>query len=188
MYRSAGGVLTSNAQRSTFNGCPAGLGQNPGIYRVTDATLKKQCRNQVSVPQSVIPGGLQYDGAFEPASDRAKNHRLEFRRRPGIHAGMGIRSRKFMRHIVFGYGFRVGLYGVRLEFARCPSAQDLPQGPRPPGMTRAGTSTSFMSRWVFNVHFYFFQHPSRRQGTNRCRGVPRGSRWVWDVRWFTLIP
>jgi len=35
-------------------------------------TLKKQCPNQVSGPQPVIPGGLQHDEAFEPASDPAK--------------------------------------------------------------------------------------------------------------------
>jgi len=40
--------------------------------KVASETLKKQCPNQVSNPQPVIPGGHQRDGAFEPASDPAK--------------------------------------------------------------------------------------------------------------------
>jgi len=40
--------------------------------KVPAETLKKQFPNQASGSQPVIPGGLQHDGVFEPASSRAK--------------------------------------------------------------------------------------------------------------------
>ena len=111
------------------------------LYEIADESLKKTPEPSLRLPTCHSGRSPTWRSAwtiFGPG----KNHRTEFRSRPGIHAGMGNRSRKFMRHIVRGHGFRVGLYGEHFKFARYPSAQGLPKGPRTPGMTRAETSSN----------------------------------------------
>ncbi len=56
---------------------------------------------------------------------------------------MCISFRKFMRQIVRGHGFRVGLHGGHPTCLRCPAQPVLPKKPAPPGMTNAGTVVYF---------------------------------------------